>query len=110
MFTLRMVSLLSRNVAAAQDFYCTHLGAELVDDHLPDCVNLKLGDFMVCIDRGHDITNPRLKFVVDSIEIEWHRFHSLGLTYQNAPQGPLGSRWFSILDPEDRELIFAESL
>jgi catechol 2,3-dioxygenase-like lactoylglutathione lyase family enzyme len=110
MFELKMVSFLSRDVAAARDFYCENLGAEMVDDRLPDCVNLKLGAFTVCIDRGDEVTDPRLKFLVDSIDEEWRRFDDLGLVYQDRPQGAPGSRWFSILDPEGRELIFAERL
>jgi catechol 2,3-dioxygenase-like lactoylglutathione lyase family enzyme len=105
-----MVSLLSRDVARASEFYRDVLGAELVDDRLPACVNLRLDDFMVCIDQGDQVTQPRFKFLVDSIDEEWRRFEELGLVYQDQLQGRFGERWFSILDPEGRELIFAEHL
>jgi hypothetical protein len=106
---MKLVTYLSPDVAATKDFYQNALDADLLEDELPEFVKIRVGDFVFCIDQGEAADQPRLLLEANPLEDEILRLRAFGQPY--APlQGTEDSRWFSILDPDRREIIFGESV
>jgi catechol 2,3-dioxygenase-like lactoylglutathione lyase family enzyme len=106
---MKLVTYLSPDVAAAKDFYQNALDADLLEDALPEYVKIRVGDFVFCIDQGEAADQPRLLFEADPLE-DAISLHAFGIQPYAPLQGSEGSRWFSILDPDGREIIFGESM
>jgi catechol 2,3-dioxygenase-like lactoylglutathione lyase family enzyme len=110
MLELKLVTYLSQDVARTTDFYRSALNAQVIEDALPEYVKLRVGGFAFCIDQGIASDQPRLLLEARPLVEELQRLDSLGVHHHEPLQGQEGRRWFSVLDPDGREIIFGESI
>ena len=108
---LRQVVYRSKDIAKTVEFYSSVLGATVIEDAQPDYARLSFGEtsqHTFYLERGTPSDEPRLRFDADvDQQLRWLR--ALSIATHEAIQGDEGKRWFSVLDPDGREVVFAES-
>jgi catechol 2,3-dioxygenase-like lactoylglutathione lyase family enzyme len=106
---LKQVTYSSKDVAKTVEFYSSVLGATVIEDAAPAHAKLSFGDFAFYIHQGTPTEEPRLRFQADvDQQLRWLR--AFAIPTHEELQGEAGQRWFSVLDPDGRKVVFGESV
>ncbi|MBI3099056.1 MAG: hypothetical protein HYY93_12565 [Planctomycetes bacterium] len=110
---LKVVTLLTTNLAKARDFYVNRLGLVLYEDRPPEFFQVRSGGTQLCFDvalpGGVPPEEPRIIFQSSDLPRLYAAVKTDGLPLKHDLRGDAGRRWFSVLDPDGHEIIFAEN-
>lgn len=110
---LKIVTLLTANLSKARDFYVNRLGLILYEDRPPEFFQIRSGGTQLCFDVAPPGTTPpeEPRIIFQSTDLQ--RLHAAvkadGIPFKHDLRGDPGHRWFSVLDPDGHEIIFAEN-